>query len=127
MNATVQRFDELVHGHAASARMHDDRRNAREHVFDAVVKFGDQQVLGHGRACGAASIRDTAAWLSAMALRNSVRVELGLLFLVFILGQWLWRSETALDIVTWYATPQGGHLHLTGAGYWYAFVSIPIF
>ena len=64
---------------------------------------------------------------SAMALRNSIPVELGLLFLVFTLGQWLWRSKTALDISTWYATPQSGHLHLTAAGYWYAFVSIPIF
>ena len=25
--------------------MHDDRSNAREHVFDAVVELGDQQVL----------------------------------------------------------------------------------
>ena len=64
---------------------------------------------------------------SAMALRNSVTVEVGLLFLVFTLGQWLWRSETALDIATWYATPQGGHLRFTAAGQWYVFVSIPIF
>ena len=28
---------------------------------------------------------------------------------------------------TWYATPQGTHLHLTAAGYWYAFRSNPIF
>jgi len=71
--------------------------------------------------------RFRAAIDSAMALRNSVTVELGLLFLVFTLGQWLWRSETALGIATWYAIPQGGQLHLTAAGYWYAFVSIPIF
>ena len=64
---------------------------------------------------------------SATRLRNSVPVELTLLALVFMAGQWLWRSEIALGASTWYAIPEGGHLHLTGAGYWYAFVSIPIF
>jgi hypothetical protein len=71
--------------------------------------------------------RFLAAIESAKRLRNSVPVELGLLFLVFTLGQWLWRSETALSTATWYAIPQGGHLNLTTAGYWYAFVSVPIF
>lgn len=28
---------------------------------------------------------------------------------------------------TWYALPDATHLHLTGAGYWYAYVSIPVF
>ena len=64
---------------------------------------------------------------SAMRLRNSVAVELGLILLVYTLGQWLWRSEDVLGTATWYAAPQSGHLHLTSAGYWYAFVSLPIF
>jgi hypothetical protein len=71
--------------------------------------------------------RFLAAIESAKRLRNSAPVELGLLFLVFTLGQWLWRSETALGTATWYAIPQNGHLQLTTAGYWYVFVSIPIF
>jgi len=71
--------------------------------------------------------RFLAAIESATRLRNSIPLELGLLLLVFTLGQWLWRNETALGAVTWYATPQSGHLHLTTAGYWYAFVSLPIF
>ncbi len=41
----MERFDELVHGPAALARVHHNRRNARKHVFDAVVEFGDQQVM----------------------------------------------------------------------------------
>ncbi|HET9164779.1 MAG TPA: hypothetical protein VFP11_02195 [Candidatus Angelobacter sp.] len=69
-----------------------------------------------------------AAIDSAMNLRNSVLVELGLLALVFSLGQWSWRSQAALlSTTTWYALPQGGQLHLTAAGYWYVFVSVPIF
>ena len=69
-----------------------------------------------------------AAIDSAMNLRNSVPVELGLLALVFTVGQWSWRSQAALlSTATWYAIPQDGHLHLTAAGYWYVFVSVPIF
>jgi hypothetical protein len=69
-----------------------------------------------------------AAIDSAMNLRNSVTLELGLLALVFSVGQWSWRSQAALlGTATWYAIPQGGHLHLTAAGYWYVFVSVPIF
>ena len=62
-----------------------------------------------------------------MRLRNSVPVELGLLASVYTIGLWLWRSQIALGTSTWYAIPEGGHLHLTTADYWYAFVSIPIF
>lgn len=64
---------------------------------------------------------------SALRARNSVLFELGLLILVYTAGQWLWRSRIAVSTVTWYAIPQGAHLHLTAAGYWYAFVSIPVF
>ncbi|MGA3315303.1 MAG: hypothetical protein ABSC64_02560 [Candidatus Korobacteraceae bacterium] len=71
--------------------------------------------------------RFLAAIDSATRLRNSVSVELGLLVFVFTVGQWLWRSQIALGTSTWYAIPQGDHLQLTAAGYWYAFVSVPIF
>lgn len=71
--------------------------------------------------------RFLAAIDSAMRLRNSVPIELGLAVLVFTVGQWLWRSQIALGASTWYAIPQAGHMHLTIAGYWYEFISIPIF
>jgi hypothetical protein len=71
--------------------------------------------------------RFLAAIDSATRLRNLVPVELGLVILVFTVGQWLWRSQIALGASTWYAIPQAGHMHLTTAGYWYEIVSIPIF
>jgi hypothetical protein len=64
---------------------------------------------------------------SALWLRDSVAVELTLLFLVYTVGVWIWLSQVALDAPTWYATPDARHLNLTLAGYWYAFVSIPLF
>src|SRR5258708_7932302 len=32
-----------------------------------------------------------------------------------------------LDVASWYASPQGGQMHFTMAGYWFAFISIPVF
>jgi hypothetical protein len=68
-----------------------------------------------------------AAVKSARRVRDSLAVEIGLLILVYTVGVWIWRSEMALGSATWYAMPEAMQLHLTRAGYWYAFVSIPIF
>jgi len=62
---------------------------------------------------------------SAVRLRNSIPLEIGLLFFVYPLSLWLWNRRIALDISTWYANP-GGRWHLTLAGMWYVFVSIPL-
>ena len=64
---------------------------------------------------------------SALRTRNSVAVELVILVLVYTVGFWVWRNQVAAGAATWYATPDRTHLHLTLAGYWYAFVSIPFF
>ena len=63
----------------------------------------------------------------ALGVRNSVPVEVALLVLVYTLGLWWWRSQVALGAATWYALPEANALHLTSGGYWYAFVSIPLF
>lgn len=68
-----------------------------------------------------------AAIESTLRVRNSVKVEVALLVLVYTLGLWVWRSQTALGAASWYAIPEGGQPHLTLAGYWYVFVSLPIF
>jgi hypothetical protein len=62
---------------------------------------------------------------SAVRLRNSIPVELGLLVLVYTLGVWIWSVRVGLNTSTWYAAA-GGRWNLTPAGYWYVFVSIPI-
>lgn len=62
---------------------------------------------------------------SAIRLRNSIPLEIGLLVLVYTFGLWLWGSRIAIDSMTWYAMP-GGRWNLTPAGYWYVFISIPI-
>ena len=62
---------------------------------------------------------------SDVRLRNSALVELGLLLLVYSVGLWLWHGRVGFDHSTWYAAV-GGRWHLTTAGIWYVFVSIPI-
>jgi len=69
----------------------------------------------------------SAAIASALRVRDSVAMETGLLILAYTFGDWLWRSQLALRSATWYAMPDAKGLHLTEAGYWYAFASIPIF
>jgi hypothetical protein len=62
---------------------------------------------------------------SAVRLRNSIPIEVGLLLVVYALGLWLWNSRVGLDAPTWYAN-SGTRWNLTPAGYWYVFVSIPV-
>jgi hypothetical protein len=71
--------------------------------------------------------RFNAAIKSALRVRDSAAVEMGLLILAYTAGIWIWRSEVALGSATWYAIPDATRFHLTKAGFWYAFVSIPIF
>jgi hypothetical protein len=64
---------------------------------------------------------------SAMRLRNSTMTEIVLLILVFAGGPWLWRAATALRTDTWYASSTSSGLVFTAAGWWYGFISIPVF
>ena len=63
---------------------------------------------------------------SARKIRNSLVVELVLLATVYTVGLWLWSGRAELGLSTWYAQP-GGRWNLTPAGYWYVFVSLPMF
>jgi hypothetical protein len=62
---------------------------------------------------------------SAVRLRDSVAVELGILLFLYPLSLWLWNERPSIVSSTWYGTP-GSSWHLTAAGFWYVFVSIPI-
>jgi hypothetical protein len=69
--------------------------------------------------------RFESAIQSAIRLRNSIPVELGLLLVVYSFGLWFWHNRVGFDSSTWYAN-SGGRWNLTPAGFWYVFVSIPI-
>lgn len=62
---------------------------------------------------------------SALRLLNSTVAQIALLILVYSVGLWLWGHRVSIPTETWYGMP-GKRWHLTPAGYWYVFVSIPI-
>ncbi|HZY04117.1 MAG TPA: hypothetical protein VFF02_11520 [Anaeromyxobacteraceae bacterium] len=65
---------------------------------------------------------------SAFRLRNSVVAEVLLLAIVYGVGiQLFWRHYIALNTETWYAMPGAGSPVLSVAGFWYGYVSLPIF
>lgn len=68
-----------------------------------------------------------AAIDAALRARNSPWLELAVLLFTYIAGHLFWRHQVALEASTWYASPDGTGIHLTLAGYWYSFVSLPIF
>ena len=75
----------------------------------------------------AARARFDAAVASATRLRNSVLAELLLLALVYVVGILIVRrTQFALGVDTWYASAGSGIQRLTPAGWWGAFVSMPI-
>ena len=68
-----------------------------------------------------------AAIASAMRLRNSVVPELLLIVFVYSVGvPFVWRDQLALNVTSWYATVEGGHLQPSLAGWWVALVSMPV-
>ena len=72
--------------------------------------------------------RFDAAIHSAFRLRNSTLAEVLLIAIVYSLGiMVIWRNYMALDAPTWFATPTAAGPSLSLAGYWYAYVGMPIF
>lgn len=69
---------------------------------------------------------------SAMKMRNSIAVEVVLLLVVFVGGHFVWSTmsgteKAVQETATWYATKSDSGMQLSPAGYWYGFVSRPLF
>lgn len=62
---------------------------------------------------------------SALRLRNSIPIELGLMAIIVLASGFSWRVTTSLQSDTWFATMTGGAAK-TPAGHWYQFVSTPV-
>jgi hypothetical protein len=69
---------------------------------------------------------------SAMKLRNSVFIELILFILIFVGGYYVWSAVSSVvkmgtGTENWYGTVTDGGTRLSPAGYWYVFISRPLF
>ncbi len=100
-------------------------------VAELVVHQRGRLIVGQFIERGIVPARSLSAFEaiigSAMRLRNSVVIEVFLIVLVFTVTHYLWANQMALASATWYATIVDGHREYSLAGYWYAFVSIPVF
>jgi hypothetical protein len=92
------------------------------------IKYVARQFLDRNLIPEAGMVRFENAVASVNRLRDSVTAEALLLAVVYGIGILVvWRQYTALDALTWYATPAAGGSKLSLAGTWYGFVSLPIF
>jgi hypothetical protein len=89
-----------------------------QRVMEAVAQFSSRRVVAPE-----ARDRFDAAIASAERLRNSVGAELVLLILAWTIGYSIWK-QNSLGAGTWYSNGAGSY---TIAGYWYVFVSLPLF
>jgi len=100
-------------------------------VAELVVHQRIRPVVGQFKERGIIPARSVMAFEflidSAMRLRNSVVIEVLLLVLAWTAMHYLWSSQMALASATWFAAIEEGRRHYSPAGYWYAYVSIPIF
>lgn len=63
---------------------------------------------------------------SAIRLRNSIPLEVGLLVFVLVLGRLTFQGLNGIQSDTWYAATDAGTRALTPAGIWYEYVSVSI-
>lgn len=65
---------------------------------------------------------------SALKLRNSLFAEAALLVFVYIVGvQFVWRPIAILNTSAWYTSSSGEGNQLTMAGFWFGYISNPLF
>jgi hypothetical protein len=86
------------------------------------------QFLDRGLIPDAARPQFDAAIAAAIRLRNSVAAEGLLIAFVYIVGVgFVWRTQVALDVPSWYGLPADGRLQPSAAGWWLGVVSLPLF
>ena len=86
------------------------------------------QFLDRGLIPDAARAQFDAASRRPLRLRNSVAAEVLLIAFVYVVGVgFIWRTQVALDVTSWYGVPADGRLQPSLAGWWLGLVSLPIF
>lgn len=64
---------------------------------------------------------------SVTKLRDSYFIEIACFILVFSCSHLFWKFHAAIDTNTWFASIVNGKPKLNIAGYWYVYISLPIF
>jgi hypothetical protein len=86
------------------------------------------QFIARGLIPDAARAQFDTAIASAMRLRNSITAEVLFIALVYVVGVgFVWRTQLALDVASWYGVGADGTLQPSLAGWWLGLVSLPVF
>ena len=86
------------------------------------------QFLDRGLIPDAARPQFDAAIAAALRLRNSVAAEVLMIAFVYIVGVgFLWRTQVALHVPSWYDVPANGIFQPSAAGWWLGLISLPLF
>lgn len=64
---------------------------------------------------------------SAMRFRDSAIAEVALIILVYTIGHWISEKYLPLGVSSWFAVNKNNIVKLNAAGYWYVYVSLPVF
>lgn len=64
---------------------------------------------------------------SALRVRNSLLIEIALFVLVLTLGHMLFFEQITLKTSIWYAIGATAELQLSPAGFWLAYISLPVY
>ena len=87
-----------------------------------------RQFVERGLIADAARAQFDAAIASAMRLRNSIAAEVLMIAFVYGVGVgFIWRTQVALDVASWYGVAATGRLQPSLAGWWFGCVSLPLF
>ena len=87
-----------------------------------------RQFVERGLIAETARTKFDAAVASALRLRNSVLAEVALVAFVYVVGVMLiWRTQTAVDVSSWYGAAAPGKWQPSLAGWWFGCISLPLF
>jgi hypothetical protein len=91
-------------------------------VKDIVLIFTERGLLDEEEL---PKFNKAVSW--SLKFRDSIWPEIILLGIVIGAGFWTWRKLGLSDVALWHSTHDASGTHFSLAGYWYAFVSIPLF
>ena len=86
-----------------------------------------QRFLERDLVAEASRAKFVASYEAAMRLRNSVLVEVLLIVFVYVGVIFLWPRYGLLHVSTWSSVPVDRRAVLTPAGWWLAYVNVPVF
>ncbi len=126
-------------GSVSVSFLHDIEAHARSLLAVPVLVFADgvvqhrlqgvaQQFLERGLISAGGRAQLDAALARVERLRTSKLAEIVLVLLVYGVGVlFLWRTQLALELPTWYGTTTDGELEPSRAGWWLGLVTLPVF